>query len=109
MGKDSCRKCHMAHRPLVVTYGDDIASEDCGSCHTEVYTIMAGNKTKHRNVTCGACHYERHGMIPACQKCHGKWPHPQEILGKFSNCRECHGLAHDLMATDYNVNIFKMK
>ena len=71
--------------------------------------VMAANKTKHRNVTCAACHYERHGMIPACQKCHGQWPHPSEILNKFTICKECHGVAHDLMATDYITNIFKMK
>lgn len=109
MAKDSCQKCHMAHKPLVVTYGNNIVSEDCGSCHTEVYGILAQNKTKHRNVTCVSCHYDEHGMIPACQKCHGQWPHPTEIMNKFTNCRECHGMAHDLMATNYITNIFKKK
>lgn len=97
----------MAHKPLAVSYGTAIVSEYCGSCHTEVYGIMAQNKTKHRQVACVACHYENHGTIPACTKCHGQWPHPSEILNKFTNCRECHGMAHDLMATDYITNIFK--
>ena len=109
MGQESCGKCHMAHKPLVVTYGDTIVSEDCGSCHTKVYTVMAENKTRHRNVTCISCHSEIHGMIPACQKCHGLWPHPAEIMNKFPDCNECHGIAHDLMATDYITNIFKKK
>ena len=109
MDMNSCQKCHMAHKPLVIAYGENIVSEDCGSCHTEVYGVMSENKTKHRNVTCVSCHYEEHGMIPACQKCHGQWPHPTEILNKFTNCRECHGMAHDLMATDYITNIFKKK
>jgi hypothetical protein len=107
MAKDSCNECHMAHQPLVVAYGQNIVSEDCGSCHSEVYGIMANNKTKHRQVTCVSCHYEKHGMIPACTKCHGQWPHPTEILNKFTDCNECHGIAHDLMATDYITNIFK--
>ena len=107
MGKNSCQKCHMAHQPLIVAYGSDIVSEDCGSCHTEVYGVMAQNKTRHRQVACVACHYDNHGMIPACTKCHGQWPHPTEILNKFTVCRECHGMAHDLMATDYITNIFK--
>lgn len=109
MGLGSCAMCHMAHKPLVISYGDNVASEDCGSCHTEVYFIMAENKTRHRNVSCVACHQSNHGMIPACTECHGALPHPQEILNKISVCRECHGFAHDVMAADYTTNIFKNK
>ena len=105
MGMGSCRACHKAHKPLVVTFGQDIVPEYCGSCHPNVYATLAKNLTKHRKVTCVSCHVEKHGMIPACEKCHGR-PHPDEILDKFDQCGDCHGPAHDLWPTDYITNIF---
>ncbi len=105
MEKGSCRKCHKPHMPLVVTYGQDIVPEYCGACHKEVYAVMAQNLTKHRGVFCVSCHEGKHGMIPACENCHGR-PHPEEILEKFDRCGDCHGPAHKLSPTDYISNIF---
>jgi hypothetical protein len=84
--------------PLVVNYGKDILSEDCGSCHTGVYDMIANNTTKHRQVTCIACHENKHGTIPACEKCHDR-PHPEAMLVKFGHCGVCHGTAHELQAS----------
>ena len=105
MDDDSCAICHKAHNPLDVNYGENIVSEDCGSCHVEVYKSMVSNVSKHKNVTCISCHSEKHGTIPACEKCHGR-PHPEEILAKFSRCGECHGIAHNLEATAAATSIF---
>jgi len=105
MDKGSCGKCHKAHMPLVVTYGQDIVPEYCGACHKEVYAVMAVNLTKHRKVSCVSCHVGKHGMIPACENCHGR-PHPEEILEKFERCGDCHGPAHKLSPTDYISNVF---
>jgi len=105
MGHESCRGCHKAHMPLVVTYGENIVSEDCGSCHEDVYETMAATWSRHRQVPCAQCHAGRHGMIPRCQDCHGV-PHPEEIWVKFKQCRDCHGVAHELWATRASTNKF---
>ena len=105
MGDESCGECHKAHMPLVVSYGENIVSEDCGSCHVGVYKDLVNTSSKHRNVACVACHTAQHGIIPACEKCHEP-PHPEEILERFSSCGECHGLAHDLSATESATSIF---
>lgn len=105
MGGDSCKGCHRAHMPLVVTYGGNIVSEYCGSCHQDVYEVMAATWSKHRKVPCVQCHVERHAAIPRCQDCHGV-PHPREIWGKFKECGDCHGVAHELWATKASRNKF---
>lgn len=105
MGLESCGACHKAHMPLVVAYGQDVAPEYCGSCHDAVYQTLTNNLTKHRMVSCALCHTENHGMIPACENCHGR-QHPEEILAKFDKCRDCHGHAHDLNPTGYIKNVF---
>lgn len=105
MGRDSCQGCHQAHMPLVVTYGGNIVSEYCGSCHQDVYEAMAATWSRHRKVPCVQCHAERHAAIPRCQDCHGV-PHPREIWGKFKECGDCHGTAHELWATRASKNKF---
>lgn len=106
MGRDSCRGCHKAHMPLVVIYGDGIASEECGSCHQEAYATMAASWSKHRNVPCVQCHAGRHAAIPRCQDCHGATPHPREIQDRFRQCGDCHGVAHELWASKASKNKF---
>lgn len=91
--------------PLVVTYGEKIPSEDCGSCHQKVYEVLAVNWSKHRTVACVRCHPGRHGKIPDCRDCHGV-PHSREIMEKFKQCRDCHNVAHDMWTTDQSKNIF---
>jgi hypothetical protein len=108
MGRDSCLGCHKAHMPLVVTYGENIDSEYCGSCHKDVYETMAATWSKHRKVPCVQCHAGRHAMIPRCQDCHGE-PHPREIRIKFKECADCHGVAHELWATKASKNKFAEK
>lgn len=105
MGQESCLSCHRAHMPLVVTYGENIVSEDCGSCHEKIYATIAVTWSKHRNVPCVKCHAGRHGMIPECQSCHGV-PHPEDIWGKFDQCNDCHDVAHDLWASEASTNKF---
>ncbi|MBI5559123.1 MAG: cytochrome C [Deltaproteobacteria bacterium] len=108
MGADSCRTCHRAHMPLIVTYGDNTPSEDCGSCHTHIYATMAATWAKHRKVPCVACHAGRHGTIPLCQDCHGV-PHPDKIWAKFKECSECHVVAHDLWATKSSTSKYLLE
>ena len=91
--------------PLNVSYDQAVVPEYCGSCHQAVYATMAENLTKHRKVSCVSCHSEKHGMIPACEKCHGR-PHPEVILGKFDACGDCHGTAHELNSGDAITNPF---
>jgi hypothetical protein len=105
MKDDSCTVCHKAHMPLEVSYGTSIRSEDCGSCHKDVYKGMITNTSKHRTVGCISCHSDTHGIIPKCEKCHGR-PHADNIHSRFSKCGECHGLAHNLEATAVSTNIF---
>ncbi len=105
MGQESCLGCHQAHKPLAVTYGDQIVSEDCGSCHTEIYQTLATGWSKHRQVGCSDCHVSKHGMIPRCQMCHEQ-PHAIEIHEKMPICGDCHGLAHDLIGTEAAKSLF---
>ncbi|MCB2183407.1 MAG: hypothetical protein KQH63_15340 [Desulfobulbaceae bacterium] len=105
MGQESCLFCHKAHMPLAVTYGEDIPSDYCGSCHEEVYATIAVTWSKHRNVKCVRCHAGSHGKIPQCQDCHGI-PHPEDIWGKFDQCNDCHDIAHDLWASEASTNRF---
>jgi hypothetical protein len=106
MGDKSCVECHQAHKPLEVKYPvDAVVSEDCGSCHTTVYEMLADNWSKHRQVGCIACHVNRHGMIPKCRMCHEQ-PHPIEIHEKVPVCGDCHGIAHDLIGTEAGMSVF---
>jgi hypothetical protein len=105
MRDDSCTICHKAHMPLEVHYDESIPSEDCGSCHVDVYKRMVVNTSKHRSVACVNCHSDIHGAIPECEKCHGR-PHNAQLHSRFDSCGECHGLAHNLEATATSTNIF---
>lgn len=106
MDEESCRACHQAHMPLVVKYGTDIFSEDCGSCHSEVYSTLGATLSKHRTVACIQCHPGRHRHIARCEDCHGR-PHAAAILDRFAHCRECHGTAHDLQSTEASTSLFR--
>jgi hypothetical protein len=96
MTSADCRLCHQAHKPLAITYGKDVPSESCGSCHADVYGMLAKSGAKHRGLACAACHAERHGNIPECTVCHGL-PHAEQIHALYAKCGECHGIAHDLI------------
>lgn len=95
MTNKDCHACHKPHMPLVVSYGPDIPTEFCGSCHTQTYEILGNSHAKHRLVSCAQCHEAKHKMIPKCQKCH-QLPHDESIHAKFPECGSCHGIAHDL-------------
>ncbi|MFZ5767043.1 MAG: cytochrome c3 family protein [Thermodesulfobacteriota bacterium] len=105
MKADSCVKCHSPHMPLVIRYGENTPSEECGSCHRDVYATLGKTWGRHRNVSCVRCHAGQHGMIPACQDCHEN-PHPGEIREKFSGCGDCHAAAHDLWGTKASTSKF---
>ena len=95
MVQADCGNCHQAHKPLKVTYSDDLASKQCGSCHDMAFTQLMASPTKHRDVSCVTCHKTEHKMVPKCQDCHGE-PHPASITAKFKSCGDCHNIAHDL-------------
>lgn len=99
MEEVNCHECHKAHMPLVVTYGDQVPSEDCGSCHRKAFQQLAESPARHRFLKCATCHVERHKMIPECGMCHGL-PHPANIHARFPHCGDCHGIAHSLTPTD---------
>lgn len=90
-----CKKCHLAHMPLVVTYGAETEIEVCAGCHNKVASILRESKTKHSGFLCSKCHPPPHKTIPACRDCHGT-PHSEFILQKFGSCGECHDTAHKL-------------
>jgi hypothetical protein len=92
----NCKPCHQhAHRPKVEILPETAPSLDCGMCHKIVADLLSATKSKHRNLGCSGCHKQKHGMIPACQDCHGS-PHPASILVKFPQCLMCHYSPHDL-------------
>lgn len=96
MAAADCVKCHKAHMPKVVAYADGIQSKECGSCHRKAFVILRDSKSKHKYFTCIFCHKERHKMIPDCLDCHGS-PHQKAgIMAEFTNCSDCHNIAHDL-------------
>jgi len=95
MVQADCANCHQAHKPLMVTYADNLASKQCGSCHNEALDQLMASKTKHHDVSCATCHKSEHKMVPKCEDCHGN-PHPASITAKFDSCGACHNIAHDL-------------
>ncbi len=95
MVQADCANCHQAHKPLAVSYSDDLASKQCASCHDVAFDQLMATTTKHHDVSCVTCHKKDHKMVPKCQDCHGE-PHPASITAKFPNCGACHNIAHDL-------------
>lgn len=90
----TCTKCHAVHKPLVITYGNDVPAVTCGSCHGKVFTKWQKSPSKHGKVTCVTCHNAKHRFIPKCTDCHGT-PHKPEIHKRFPNCLSCHIDVHD--------------
>lgn len=90
-----CQKCHKPHMPKDVTYPATTPSKQCAACHKKAYDMLIASKAKHSKLPCTTCHVAKHKMIPKCQDCHGT-PHPAGMMAKFSGCRDCHYIAHDL-------------
>lgn len=91
----TCLTCHPVHQPLRITYGKDVPSRTCGSCHAKIFNKLTNNTSKHRTVACVTCHKDRHRYIPQCSDCHGK-PHQKVIHDKFPQCLTCHIDVHDM-------------
>ncbi len=94
MTSKDCMGCHPVHKPREMVYAKTTDSMICAGCHGDVSDMLQKKVTKHTAVTCADCH-PSHGEIPLCTRCHPK-PHPDEILTKFPQCGQCHGIAHDL-------------
>jgi predicted CXXCH cytochrome family protein len=90
-----CQKCHKPHMPKTVTYAAETPSKQCAACHKKAFDLLAASKAKHSKLPCTTCHVAKHKMVPKCQDCHGT-PHPAGMMAKFSGCKECHYIAHDL-------------
>ncbi|MBN1840876.1 MAG: cytochrome C [Deltaproteobacteria bacterium] len=88
-----CMTCHPVHKPTQIAYDKTTESAICAGCHEDVNDLLQKKVTKHTAVTCADCH-RSHAEIPACGMCHGE-PHPKAM--KATNCRDCHGIAHDLL------------
>jgi hypothetical protein len=95
MTMSDCVTCHQVHKPLMVTYPEDIPNKSCGACHDQAYALLQASKAKHSQLQCATCHQAKHKMVPQCQMCHGV-PHPEGIMAKFPSCGGCHNIAHDL-------------
>ena len=95
MKNKDCLACHPPHKPLVISYANDTPNSYCAACHGEIASILAKNKTKHHKLACAYCHRTNHGVVPACETCHGS-PHPQQMVKKFPKCIMCHVDAHNL-------------
>ncbi len=91
-----CRRCHTPHKPLQITYGSDMSSGTCISCHEEQGEQLDNTPTKHQLLSCTYCHRNQHGLIPPCTSCHAQ-PHDESIHSRFEDCNDCHGGAHNLM------------
>lgn len=92
---DGCNLCHKAHMPKLAALPDPAPSKDCGMCHKIVVDLLRASTAKHHSLPCSRCHQQKHGMIPACEGCHGT-PHPKDIMEKFPTCGWCHNIAHDV-------------
>lgn len=95
MTNDDCQTCHPAHQPRTITYGTDMPSVQCSSCHTTIYGQISDGTSKHSTLACVYCHKEKHAYVPACEDCHGS-PHPASMMAKFNKCGMCHMNAHTL-------------
>ncbi|SHJ27115.1 hypothetical protein SAMN02745165_01923 [Malonomonas rubra DSM 5091] len=92
---DVCQQCHPAHQPLLVAPSGRLPANACRPCHVEEANDLASTTTLHGGINCLYCHKGRHPSTPQCQDCHGL-PHTQAIHGKYRDCLECHGDAHNL-------------
>ncbi len=95
MTEESCRNCHAPHKPLELTYNNDVPSHFCSPCHSEANKLLQNSQNKHSQLGCAECHKYQHGVIPVCSDCHGK-PHADALHKKFSGCSDCHNTAHSL-------------
>lgn len=91
----TCIPCHPVHQPLKVTYGRDVPSRTCGSCHAKEFKATSKDTSRHKKVACVTCHKDRHRYIPQCSDCHGL-PHQKVIHDKFPKCLTCHIDVHDM-------------
>lgn len=91
-----CRRCHKPHSPLRVVYQNDIASEQCASCHVVQGKLLQQTTTKHRLLLCVYCHKSQHKRVPKCERCHFE-PHDSGMHKKFPDCVICHGGPHNLV------------
>ncbi len=90
-----CLVCHSPHSAKrIKKYPEDTPSNVCGSCHTQIYSNLQTNHTKHSELHCATCHV-KHGQIPKCQQCHGL-PHGKALHKRFPKCLECHKDPHNL-------------
>lgn len=90
----SCLPCHPVHQPRQITWGKDVPSSTCGSCHTKVFEKLTKSTSKHGKLACVTCHIEKHRYIPKCTDCHGL-PHKQSFHDRYPNCLTCHLDVHD--------------
>ena len=95
MAEETCQDCHAPHKPLELTYGDNILTSWCSPCHPEENELLQKAQNKHSQLSCAECHMNRHGSVPACEECHGK-PHAEALHKKFPGCSDCHDTAHNL-------------
>lgn len=95
MMEQACQDCHAPHKPLELTYGNNVPSSFCSPCHPEINELLEKTQTKHSQLSCAECHINRHEFIPACENCHGKL-HADALHKKFPDCNGCHNTAHSL-------------
>ncbi len=91
---ESCASCHPVHKPLQISFRGEVELKTCSGCHSGVYGVWSGSKSKHAQVSCVTCHTQ-HGLIPSCSDCHGPTPHSAALHVKFPNCLTCHLDPHD--------------
>ncbi len=91
-----CLSCHKPHKPLIVTYEQNIPNNFCTACHEKVGLALEYTKTKHGQLACAFCHRGQHKVIPTCETCHGQ-PHPASMIIAFKSCLDCHNDPHNLI------------
>ena len=123
-----CVACHIT---ATVPHGDRLPRVQCGGCHDDVRTTLAGGVHRPgaaggRAPTCTGCHGS-HAVRPAealgidaCTACHASEVavYRQSIHGRSraqgseaATCRSCHGTAHavlpakDPRASTYHLNL----
>lgn len=95
MTYQTCLRCHQPHMPAVVKYDDHVPNNWCSGCHGDVVETLAGNSSKHHDLSCVYCHKYQHRLVPTCETCHGE-PHGAKMHRKYPDCRECHSGPHAL-------------
>jgi predicted CXXCH cytochrome family protein len=93
--QSDCKSCHQAHKPLALTYGDNVPSNQCAACHDRAFAQLTASKSKHHDKACVFCHAGKHKVVPQCSDCHGM-PHAPGMHQRFPKCGQCHNTAHDL-------------